>query len=222
MFFDLLIMEAELYAVSLGIASKKKHGEKVCGDCISYFKTDDGFFYVILSDGVGSGEDAARKSSLLIQHLEKFIISGTGAERAIKLVEAMFLFNGSELIQHATLDLLEINLYNGTCRMYKIGAMPTYLNNSRNVTKGSETIFSVGYDLCYEELHIDTVSLSSGSVLIMTSDGVSLPQKKELYDLVKKERSMKMLARSIVMYSVKEYGCDDDMSVVTVSLEYRS
>lgn len=40
-------------------ASRRKEGENVCGDQYRFFKGKDGSFYGILSDGMGSGRDAA-------------------------------------------------------------------------------------------------------------------------------------------------------------------
>ena len=40
----------------------KKEGESVSGDRGTYFKTDAGALCVILSDGMGTGEDAAGES----------------------------------------------------------------------------------------------------------------------------------------------------------------
>jgi len=58
----LVVVEAEPLVVSVGIAGMKKEGEPVSGDRGTYFKTDQGILCVILADGMGSGEEAARES----------------------------------------------------------------------------------------------------------------------------------------------------------------
>ena len=63
------LLEAEPLAVSVGIASLKKRGEKVSGDKGSYFKTDAGVLCVLLSDGMGCGDEAARDSDQVVSIL---------------------------------------------------------------------------------------------------------------------------------------------------------
>ena len=65
----LTLLEAEPLAVSVGIAALKKRGEKVSGDKGSYFKTDAGVLCVILSDGMGCGDEAARDSDQVVSCL---------------------------------------------------------------------------------------------------------------------------------------------------------
>ena len=54
----------------------RKKGEKVSGDRGTYFKTDAGVLCVILSDGMGCGEAAARESRRVIEILESFLRAG--------------------------------------------------------------------------------------------------------------------------------------------------
>ena len=72
----LTLLEAEPLAVSVGIAAMKKKGENVSGDRGTYFKTDAGVLCVILSDGMGTGEDAAAESVEAVEILERFLRSG--------------------------------------------------------------------------------------------------------------------------------------------------
>ena len=51
----------------------RKKGENVSGDRGTYFKTDAGVLCVILSDGMGTGEDAAAESVEAVQILERFL-----------------------------------------------------------------------------------------------------------------------------------------------------
>jgi stage II sporulation protein E len=70
------LLEAEPYSVSVGIASMKKKGESVSGDRGTYFKTDQGVLCILLSDGMGSGESAARESVAAVRILERFLRTG--------------------------------------------------------------------------------------------------------------------------------------------------
>ena len=41
----------------IGVASRKRRDSAMSGDTGTYFKTEDGVVYVILSDGMGSGRE---------------------------------------------------------------------------------------------------------------------------------------------------------------------
>ena len=68
---SLTLLEAEPLAVSVGIAALKKRGERVSGDRGTYFKTDSGVLCVILADGMGCGDEAAKDSGQVVDILEK-------------------------------------------------------------------------------------------------------------------------------------------------------
>ena len=69
-------MEAEPLTVSVGVAAVKKEGESISGDRGTYFKTEQGVLCVLLSDGMGSGENAARESVSTVRILERFLRAG--------------------------------------------------------------------------------------------------------------------------------------------------
>ena len=54
-----------------GVAARRKSGETVSGDAGTYFKRPDGKLYLLLCDGMGSGPDANRESTLAIRLLEQ-------------------------------------------------------------------------------------------------------------------------------------------------------
>ena len=217
-----LLMEAEPFAVSVGVAVKKKKGEKVCGDRTSYFKTDEGMFYAILSDGMGSGDNAEKQSAMLIEMLEHFIIQGIPTIRAIHLIHSIISLNNLDLMDSATLDLLEINLYSGETSMYKIGAAPSYLYSFDKIKMIHESNLSVGA-VPGVEFHVDrkSESLSAGDVIVMTSDGVDIYDIQKLDYMISRENSMKLLARNILSESLSFNENNDDMTVLVVRMELR-
>ena len=66
--------------------SEAKSGEPVCGDTVSVFESDDRKFYCLLSDGMGSGRDAALTSRLAALMLEKLICIGAEKESALRIM----------------------------------------------------------------------------------------------------------------------------------------
>ena len=59
-----------------GVAARKKTGETVSGDAGTYFKRHDGKLYLLLCDGMGSGPEANRESTLAVRLLEQLLQAG--------------------------------------------------------------------------------------------------------------------------------------------------
>ena len=120
------LLEAEPLAVSVGIAAMKKKGENVSGDRGTYFKTDAGVLCVILSDGMGSGEDAAVESREAVEILERFLRSGVDPATAMKILNSVMLLRHGDEWGYATVDLMCVDLFTGGTCFYKYGAAPSY------------------------------------------------------------------------------------------------
>jgi stage II sporulation protein E len=103
----LTLLEAEPLAVSVGIAALKKKGESVSGDKGSYFKTDAGVLCVILADGMGTGDEAAKDSARVVGILEKFLRSGVDPAAAMKILNSVLLLTYSS---HSIMQMMHVQL----------------------------------------------------------------------------------------------------------------
>ncbi len=216
------LFEAEPYAVVLGVAVRKKRGELVCGDFVRYFKTDEGILYVILSDGMGTGEPASVVSDMVSSTLESFLKSGVQPIQALELLNSAVYLRGTEDWSYATIDLLSIDLFTGRARIYKYGAAPTIISCRDSLVSLSAKTISLGM-IAYPSYHPDVYEfdLEPGSVAIMTSDGVVVDDEDKLKTQIRETKSMKLLARQILMLSEQESAYGDDQTVVTVSFDRR-
>ena len=85
-----------------------------------------------LSDGMGSGETAARESKQVVELTEQLLETGFSPRAALKLVNTVLLLAGPE--QHpATLDLSCIDLHTGVLEAMKLGAVPTFIIGEEGV-----------------------------------------------------------------------------------------
>ena len=130
------------------LAALKKRGEKVSGDRGSYFKTDSGVLCVILSDGMGTGSEAAKESAEIVGILEKFLRSGADPAVAMKLLNSvMLLRGGDDSWGYATVDLMCVDLFSGETCFYKYGAAPSYVMNSGRIRRIKGETLAAGLNL---------------------------------------------------------------------------
>ena len=220
----LTLLEAEPLAVSVGIAAMKKRGEKVSGDKGTYFKTDAGVLCVILSDGMGCGDDAARDSAQVVAILEKFLRSGADPAVAMKVLNSVMLLRGGDNWGFATVDLMCVDLFTGETCFYKYGAAPSYVKSGKSIRRIKGETLAAGLS-SGEGIAPDLVRmrLRPGSTAIIASDGVIVDAEDDWIKnlLMRGFDDMKALARSTLKEAEKVYGANDDMTVVTVRVEER-
>lgn len=220
----LTVLEAEPLAVSVGIASLKKRGERVSGDKGSYFKTDSGVLCVILSDGMGSGDEAARDSGQVVAILEKFLRSGADGGAAMKLLNSALLLRDGENWGFATVDLMCIDLFTGETCFYKYGAAPSYVRSGKTVRRiRCDTLaagLSLGGGIAPDVVRM---KLAPGSTALIASDGVIADGEDDWVKnmLLRGFDDMKTLAKTTLKEAESLYGGGDDMTVVTVRVEER-
>ena len=220
----LTLLEAEPLAVSVGIAALKKKGERVSGDRGSYFKTDAGVLCVILADGMGSGDEAARDSARVVQILEKFLKAGADPAVAMKVLNSVLLLRGGDNWGFTTVDLMCVDLFTGETCFYKYGAAPSYVKNGKQIRPVKGESLAAGLALG-EGAAPDLVRmrLKPGCTALIASDGVLADREdgwiREL--LGAEQTDMKTLARGVLREAEKRYGAGDDMTVLALRVEER-
>lgn len=221
----LTVIEAEPLAVSVGIAAMKKKGEKVSGDNGTYFKTDDGVLCVVLSDGMGCGDEAARESGECVAILEKFLRAGVEPASAMKILNSVMLLRGGDGFGFATVDLMCVNLFTGETCFYKYGAAPSFVLSGKTVRRIKGETLAAGFS-AGEGASPDVVrmKLRPGCTALIASDGVigggdDSWVRKLMED---EQEDMKGLARAAISAAGGLYGTGDDMTVLAVRLENRA
>lgn len=150
-------------------ATAIKECETVSGDSHSFFEQDDAVT-VILSDGVGSGEIAAKDSERIVDLAEQILDAGLGERMTAQILNSMVSSEGGEL-HMATLDICRINLKNGECSFVKAGAASTFIKRGDQVEKITADTLPLGMMAGAEEREI-TRQLTGGDLVILVSDGV--------------------------------------------------
>ncbi|MBQ4353469.1 MAG: SpoIIE family protein phosphatase [Clostridia bacterium] len=141
----------------------------VCGDGIVSFETG-GKQYMILSDGMGSGREAAVTSSVVISLLERLIRAGADMESALKMLNGIVRCTGREC--SATVDIAQIDLVTGEARFVKSGAAPSFILRDGSIFRLQSKTVPIGIIRALDAEMI-TFTVEEGDTVVMVSDGAA-------------------------------------------------
>lgn len=165
---NVYLEEEPAFCCMTAAATAIKENETVSGDSHSFFEQDDAMT-MILSDGVGSGEIAAKDSERIVDLTEQILDAGLGERMAAQILNSMVSSEGGEL-HMATLDICRINLINGECSFVKAGAASAFIKRGNQVERVAADTLPLGMPPAAEEREI-TRQLSAGDLVILVSDG---------------------------------------------------
>lgn len=169
--------KADYKIISSGVQSCAR-GERFSGDTFSTFEDDNGLFYAVICDGMGTGTRAALVSSLAVTLLEKLIKAGFGIKAAISTVNTSLISRSGEE-SSVTLDLTVIDSFTGHVRFFKCGAAETTVKKNGRILNVGFSSLPLGILSC-SEASCGSGTLSEGDILIMSSDGVREEDKPYL------------------------------------------
>lgn len=157
---------------------RKATGETENGDTAEALERDDGYFYSVLCDGMGSGEVAARCSENAVKTLKTLLRCGISPRLAVKLTGESVKDGYDECF--TTLDLFSVDLTSGEATVLKSGAAVSYL--LRNGETRQFSIPSLPLGIAYGT-EPETVSfrLRAGDLFIAVSDGVAEEEADEIW-----------------------------------------
>lgn len=221
-----LIFEEEVnFFVIEGTAKAKKEDENSSGDSYLLKEFGKGMYLAAISDGMGSGSEAARDSEKLLDLLDKFAETGFHIDKAIRLLDSMMFLQG-EKERTISLDSCQIDLYQGTCRFLKYGAAVSFIKRGRKVWKIGTSSLPLGI-VPGEEPDEAVCGVEDGDYLIMMTDGVidayeSKPQGMLLQEFIaqleyENPRQMANMLMNIAIANA-EGKIRDDMTVVVLGI----
>ena len=164
------IVSTPKYNIKSEIISYTKTGENISGDSYLQLELQDLRQLSVISDGVGSGESAARSSSTVINMLERLLSGGFDEDKAIEIINSVIKLKGEDEL-FATLDAAIINEKDAQCYFIKLGAAPTYLIEKGKVVTITSTNIPVGLVDSGDYIPI-CKKLDYGDFVIQLSDGV--------------------------------------------------
>ena len=136
-------VEGAKFQTLQGIARIGKGLEQISGDTFLMKDLPGGRKGIALSDGMGSGEEAFRDSTMVVEMLEELLEAGFPVETAVQMMNTALVI-GREEVKFCTLDVCLFDLYRGSCEFVKAGAAATFIKKKDKVEKIVSTTLPIG------------------------------------------------------------------------------
>ena len=204
----------------VGSSLHPKEGEKVCGDQLAVFEVGQ-TLYLLLSDGMGSGESAHREAAMTVRLLKQFLEAGIDALPALKTLNTALSLRSDDGGGFTTIDLLALQRGSGTATLYKYGAAPTYCKRTGCVSRINAQSLPAGLQGGEAPPECTQLSLQAGSYVVMVSDGIADTTNDEWLQnlLVGWNGNDPHALVSLIMREVRQRrGMDDDCAVLALYL----
>ncbi len=191
-------------------------GREKSGDSAELFSDGFGKRYVIIADGMGSGQRAAEESCMAVSLIKRFIRSGTGAKAALSYTNLLLAGVSNDEI-FTTADLMELDVYTGRCVFYKQGAAESYVRRGDEVLVAENSSLPLGI---VTETSSEPLSfyLKAGDCAAMISDGVRADAAYIRETLTNDSVSAEVCADRIVSSEKKEARREDDKTAAVIKL----
>lgn len=169
--YDLICMrERPHFVCKTAIKRMSRYEEEVSGDNFYVGDIGEGKLLCLIADGMGNGKRAAFESEALVDTLWELLSAGIDYDMSIRIVNA-YLAGRNKGETFTTLDMILLDLYTGTGRIYKQGAATTYIKRKDWLEMIKSTSLPVGV---MEEAVCEKCvkKFFDQDLIIMVSDGV--------------------------------------------------
>jgi hypothetical protein len=201
------------------VATIQGSSGEVSGDVSCAFTSKDGYFYSLLSDGMGSGELARETADFVTKFLSYLLRTGGFRDTALCLLNNIVRRRGEEC--SATIDLFELDLIRGDALFIKSGAAPSYVKRGSSIFRIRSETAPIGL-MNQVDAERMRAEVREGDYVIMLSDGVSSTPEDApwLLELLTEppRRSLKEYAELILSEAVKNSNSGDDMTVLVTKI----
>lgn len=207
------------YRAECAVATIAGEREEISGDTACAFESASGFFYSLISDGMGSGNEAKETSSLVADFMTRALEFTSEGDTVLKILNHTIRHKRREC--SATVDLFTVDLYRGDAEFLKSGAAPSYIKRGSSIFRIKSKTAPLGLMKSVDAEKIK-VELESDDYVIMLSDGIaqSAEDTPWLLDLLSKppKRNLKEYADHILSAALKNLNRTDDMTVLVTKV----
>lgn len=219
-----LFLEEPRYYVMTGVARAIKEGEKVSGDNFSIWEGDYGNLFCILSDGCGSGRRASNESDMVIDFMERLLAAEFNKELSAQMLDSA-LSGLSENNNMSTLDICEIDLYEGNVEFLKYGAADSYRKRDGQVETFHNDTLPLGMNQTNAPF-LESFQVRDGDAVIIVSDGIANCYNQEDGETLQEQierldyRNPREMANTILQAAIVKSGgrIEDDMTAMVINV----
>lgn len=204
----------ERLKVEAGFATQPKSEDEPSGDVIRLFSCQDGYYYALLSDGMGTGEEARVAARTCAGYLCALLDAGVRHGQTIRLLNT--LLRTSEEECSTTLDLCEIDLLKGTASFLKSGAAPSFVKRGKSLFRIRSRTVPLGLLVSPDTERVN-FDIAPGDMILLLSDGVLPGEEADFIRRVlleeEEERDPQRLAAKILAAAASQGFAPDDRTV---------
>ena len=196
------------------------------GDALSCFAGKGSYFYGILTDGMGSGRQAAFSAEICTVFLEKMLYAGNSPEISLRMLNN-YLRSHSNIPDSECsvgVDMVRIDLIKGTAHFFKSGAVPSFVLRGKQLLKIKAHTPPIGI-MHTVQAQIIPFELAPKDMIVMVSDGITAGNEDcpWLLSLLSGNvwQDPAVLKESILLHA-RESGSADDMSCAVMRIDQTS
>lgn len=193
-------------------------GEKYCGDSFKSFFDGLGKFYIVMCDGMGTGNSAAISGNMTSEVIKNMIRSGIDFKTSISIANSLLMSKSSDE-SLSTVDIFSLDLYSGDATFVKAGGASSFVRKGRDVAKISSETFPIGI-LSEFNLSKTNCKLQKEDIVLIVSDGITDTGEEWIENTLRNEINIMKLNDRIVNQALKfrEEGNDDDITSITIKI----
>lgn len=219
----LSFVEEGSFQVLFGRKHCSKKGENVCGDTFSFTNYNRKRAVMLLSDGMGVGENACKNSQRLIESFEAMMEAGIREEYALEILHNALLIRENN--DFSTLDVSVISLQTGMLKMLKAGGAATFIRHGQSVERILPDSLPPGcmtdqrFDLKYKKLYNgDMVIMVSDGMLDFENTGETSLKIETILENIHTNNAQTFAERLLEAIPVPGSGYDDDRTVLVAAV----
>ena len=165
------LWEKSEFSCKFAFAQHKAKGEKLCGDSFLVMNEKRASAYVILSDGMGTGYNAAVDSAMTVSLIKKLILAGVSFDASLRAANgALLVLSIEESL--STVDIARIDIFSVNVSFYKAGSAPSFVKKDGKVSKINSSSLPIGI-LSGVSFEKSFSKIKEGDILLMVSDGAT-------------------------------------------------
>ena len=214
----IMLRTAGGFTVSTAAAQCAVHEDEPCGDCWDTFSDSRGAFYLAVSDGMGTGKNAAVDARIVLTSFRQLVQSGMDCKAAAKMINAIMLTKSGDE-RFATLDVAKISTDTADVTLYKYGAGPTFIRHGDRITLFQAATNPIGI-LPAAEPYITVMKLERGDMLFLLTDGLDDGLFPFVRQQIQQGGDLQALAHAVCAKAQRSGGGSppDDITVLAAAI----